>query len=44
VRNDQYAELLSDQLHPGDQLAVAFRRGEQRTSEQPPGFAVRRYR
>jgi len=44
VRNEQYAELLSEQLHPGDQLAVAFRRGEQRTSEQLPGFAVRRYR
>ena len=44
VRNDQYAELLSDQLHPGDQLAVAFRRSEQRAAEQPPGFAGRRFR
>jgi len=44
VRNDQYAELLSDQLHPGDQLAVAFRRVEQQEPAQPPGFAGRRFR
>ncbi|HVM96189.1 MAG TPA: efflux RND transporter periplasmic adaptor subunit, partial [Candidatus Acidoferrales bacterium] len=45
VRNDQYAELLSDQVHPGDQLAVAFRRVEQQESVQPPGFAGgRRFR
>jgi len=45
VRNDQYAELLSDQLRAGDQLAVAFRRSEQRTAAQPPGFAGgRRFR
>ncbi len=44
VRDDQYAELLSDQLKPDDQLAVAFRRGEQRESAQPPGFAGRRFR
>jgi HlyD family secretion protein len=44
VRNDQYAELLSDQLRPGDQLAVAFRRREQRPAAQAPGFAGRRFR
>jgi len=44
VRNDQFAELLSDQLHPGDQLAVAFRRVEQQEPAQPPGFAGRRFR
>ena len=44
VRNDQYAELLSDHLRPGDQLAVAFRHGEKRTTEQPPAFPGRRFR
>src|SRR5207249_1533652 len=39
VRNDQYAEVLSDPLQPGDQLAVAFRRGTQhRTEQRPPTF------
>jgi len=32
LRNDQFAELLSDTLVPGDQLAVAFQRREQRAS------------
>ncbi len=44
VRSDQYAEVLSDALQPGDQLAVAFRRSEQRSPERLPGFPVRRYR
>jgi HlyD family secretion protein len=44
VRNDQYAEVLSGELHPGDQLAVAFRRSEPQTSQQAPGFAGRRFR
>ena len=44
VRNDQYAELLSDQLKPGDQLAVAFRRAERQAAAQPPGFPGRRFR
>jgi len=39
IRNDQYAELLSDHLSPGDQLAVAFRRSEsQRQAMRPPSF------
>lgn len=39
IRNDQYAELLSDHLEPGAQLAVAFRRGAQRAeAKRPPSF------
>jgi HlyD family secretion protein len=30
LRNDQHAELLSDQIKPGDQLAVALQKGESR--------------
>lgn len=40
IRNDQYAELLSDHLEAGAQLAVAFRRGAQRAEvKRPPSFA-----
>ncbi len=40
IRNDQYAELLSDQINPGDELAVAFRRGgTRRTAMNPPSFS-----
>ncbi len=39
IRNDQYAELLSDHINPGDELAVAFRRsGSKRTTMNPPSF------
>ena len=40
VRNDQYAELVSGDLQPGDQLAVAFRRSGQESTSQsrPPSF------
>jgi HlyD family secretion protein len=45
VRNDQYAELLSEQLHAGDQLAVAFKHGAQRKTEQrPPTLGGGRFR
>ena len=39
IRNDQYAELLSDHLSSGDQLVVAFRRSDsQRQAMRPPSF------
>lgn len=39
VRDDQYAELLSDHLSSGDQLVVAFRRSDsQRQAMRPPSF------
>ncbi|MBI3861837.1 MAG: efflux RND transporter periplasmic adaptor subunit [Planctomycetia bacterium] len=44
VRNDQYAELQSGDLHEGDELAVAFRRGSQpsqgqaQSSSRPPSL------
>jgi HlyD family secretion protein len=38
VRNDQYAELVSGDLHQGDQLAVAFRRSAPKAQAQPPSF------
>jgi HlyD family secretion protein len=44
VRSDQHAEVLSDALRPGEQLAVALRRTEAREPERLPGFPVRRYR
>jgi HlyD family secretion protein len=44
VRDDQYAELLSDHLESGDELAVAFRRGAERKSEKPPSFGSPRFR
>jgi len=34
VRNDQYAELLSGDLHAGDRLAVAFEHAQSRTMRQ----------
>ncbi len=37
VRNDEQAELLSDAVHDGDQLAVAFRHGK-RTAPRPPSI------
>ena len=43
TRNDQYAELLSGDLHEGDQLAVAFRSGTKRSGPQVPSFAGRRF-
>lgn len=44
VRDDQYAELLSDHLESGDELAVALRRGAERKSEKPPSFGSPRFR
>jgi HlyD family secretion protein len=44
VRDDQYAELLSDHLESGDELAVAFRRGAERKTEKPPSFGSPRFR
>jgi HlyD family secretion protein len=44
VRDDQYAELLSDHLESGDELAVAFRRGAERQTEKPPSFGSPRFR
>jgi len=44
VRDDQYAEVLSEQPQVGDQLAVAFRRGAQQKTERPPMFGVPRMR
>ncbi|MFI5397504.1 MAG: efflux RND transporter periplasmic adaptor subunit [Candidatus Binatia bacterium] len=44
VRDDQYAELLSDHLEFGDELAVAFRRGADRQTEKPPSFGSPRFR
>ena len=39
IRDDQYAELLSDHLSSGDQLVVAFRRSDsQRQAMRPPSF------
>ena len=36
VRSDQYAELVSGELHDGDQLAVAFRSAAKRATSQVP--------
>jgi HlyD family secretion protein len=46
VQNDQYAELLSGPVQPGDQLAVALRRSAKRGDEQQssPWFMGRRFR
>jgi HlyD family secretion protein len=44
VRDDQFAEVLSGDLKLGDQLAVAFRRGVQRTVAKPPSFGAPRMR
>ena len=39
VRNDQYAEVVSGDLQPGDPIAVAFGGAEQRTTaSRPPSF------
>jgi HlyD family secretion protein len=38
VRGDQYGELLSDTLKPGDALAVAYSTGTRPTAEAPPPF------
>ena len=40
IRGDQYAELLSDTLKPGDQLAVALRADHHAapSAQQPPRF------
>ena len=43
VRSDQYAELVSGDLHDGDQLAVAFASATKRASTQVPAFAGRRF-
>jgi HlyD family secretion protein len=43
VRNDQYAEILSADLHDGDQVAVAFRQGARRSNAKVPSFAHRRF-
>jgi hypothetical protein len=38
VRGDQYGELLSDTLKPGDALAIAYTTGTRPTAEAPPPF------
>jgi HlyD family secretion protein len=43
VRNDQYAELLSDKPQLGEQVAVAYRRSAQRETARPPAFGGRRF-
>jgi len=42
VRNDQYAELQSGELHDGDQLVVAYRQARE-TGSRPPSFPGRRF-
>jgi HlyD family secretion protein len=43
LRSDQYAELLSGDVHDGDQLAVALRSGAKRSGTGVPSFARRRF-
>jgi HlyD family secretion protein len=44
LRSEQFAEVLSDGLHEGDQLAIAFRRSERRDGGQTSPFQMRRFR
>jgi HlyD family secretion protein len=44
VRDDQYAEVLSEQPQAGEQLAVAFQRSAQQKTERPPSFGAPRMR
>ena len=43
IQNDRYAELVSGDLHAGDQVAVALRSGTSDRAEPPPSFAGMRH-
>ena len=43
IQNDRYAELVSGDLHAGDQVAVALRSATSDHAEPPPSFAGMRH-